>query len=330
MDGMRSMGRKTSFGVGAIAIIIVAAAGVGYWAIRHDPQSRPHPTSVANSPSAPIHTPSMPESSPPIGEGNPGAGSTPPNASSNPATPAPPSQASAPPAPSAATSPRLSIWMTPGFLFNVLRKNGEEDMTNWLVGGLIGGLAAAGIVMIVQAAIPDPSGVIHACYRPNGNLRLAEKSSCTGNETAISWRQTGPQGPQGDAGPQGTAGPQGSPGLQGRPGPQGVAGLQGLQGPQGAPGLQGPQGSPGPSGPAGVSGYEIINTMGTLPTNGTILVVATCPSGKRVLGGGYVVPSETDTAPLSRPEADNAWRVDFKSNGGSGTAPVYAICAAAS
>ena len=91
MDGMRSMGRKTSFGMGAIAIIIVAAAGVGYWAIRHDPQSRPHPTSVANSPSAPIHTPSMPESSPPIGEGNPGAGSTPPNASSNPATPAPPS-----------------------------------------------------------------------------------------------------------------------------------------------------------------------------------------------------------------------------------------------
>jgi hypothetical protein len=79
-----------------------------------------------------------------------------------------------------------------------------------------------------------------------------------------------------------------------------------------------------------VSGYEIINTMGTLPTNGTVSVVATCPLGKRVLGGGYVVPSEADTAPLSRPEADNAWRVDFKSNGGSGTASVFAICAAAS
>ncbi len=79
-----------------------------------------------------------------------------------------------------------------------------------------------------------------------------------------------------------------------------------------------------------MSGYEIINTMGTLPTNGTVSVVAACPSGKRVLGGGYGVPSEADTAPLSRPEADNAWRVDFKSNGGSGTASVYAICAAAS
>jgi hypothetical protein len=203
-------------------------------------------------------------------------------------------------------------------------------MRNWLVGGLIAGLLVTGIVMIVQAAIPDPSGMIHACYRPNGNLRLVDKSSCTGNETAISWSQAGPQGPQGGAGPQGAPGPQGSPGLQGPPGPQGVAGPQGLLGPQGPPGPPGPQGSPGPIGPAGVGGYEIINTMGMLPTNGTVSVVATCPSGKRVLGGGYVVPSETDTAPLSRPEADNAWRVDFKSNGGSGTASAYAICAGAS
>jgi hypothetical protein len=113
MDGMLSMGRKKTFGMGAIAIIVVAAPGVAYWAMRHDPQSRPHPTSVANSPSAPVHTPSVPESSPAIGEGNPGAGSLPPaspppqvstprNASSNPATPAPPSQASLPAAPSAA------------------------------------------------------------------------------------------------------------------------------------------------------------------------------------------------------------------------------------
>jgi hypothetical protein len=58
--------------------------------------------------------------------------------------------------------------------------------------------------------------------------------------------------------------------------------------------------------------------------------VATCPSGKRVLGGGYVAPSGLDTAPLSRPEGDNGWRVDFKSNGGSGDASVYAICAVAS
>lgn len=203
-------------------------------------------------------------------------------------------------------------------------------MRNWVVGSLVAGLAATGVVMIVQAAIPDPSGVIHACYRPNGNVRLVDKSSCTGNETATSWNQTGPAGPQGEAGPQGAPGPLGTPGPQGPPGPQGVAGPQGAQGPEGSPGPQGPPGSPGPSGPAGVSGYEIINTHGNLPVNGTTSVVASCSSGKRVLGGGYVVPSEADTAPLSRPEADNAWRVDFKSNGGSGTASVYAICATAS
>jgi hypothetical protein len=100
-------------------------------------------------------------------------------------------------------------------------------MKNWLVGGLVAGLAATGIVMIVQAAIPDPNGVIHACYRSNGNLRLVDKSSCTANETAISWNQTGPAGPPGDAAPQGTPGPQGAPGTQGHPGPQGVAGPQG-------------------------------------------------------------------------------------------------------
>ena len=199
-----------------------------------------------------------------------------------------------------------------------------------MVGGLVAGVAATGIVMIVQAAIPDPSGVIHACYRPNGNVRLVDKSSCTGNETAISWNQTGPAGPPGEAGAQGTPAPQGAPGPQGPPGPQGVAGPQGTQGPQGSTGPQGPQGSPGPSGPAGVSGYEIINTHGSLPVNGTTSVVASCSSGKRVLGGGYVVPQVGDTVGLSRPEGDNEWRVDFKSNGGSGDASVYAICATAS
>lgn len=226
-------------------------------------------------------------------------------------------------------------------------------MRSWLAGGLVAALVTAGLVMIVHAAIPDANGVIHACYRGNGNLRLVDRSNCVSNETLVSWNQTGPQGPQGVPGPQGIAGaqgqvgPQGATGPQGPPGPQGIAGPQGEVGPpgtqgpqgvagtQGAPGPQGPQGpqgspgAPGPSGPAGVSGYEIVNTLGTLPMNGTTSVVVACPSGKRVFGGGYVVPSELDTAPLSRPEGDNGWRVDFRSNGGSGDAAVYAICATA-
>lgn len=78
-------------------------------------------------------------------------------------------------------------------------------------------LAAAGIAL---AAIPDSSGVIHACYQTNkGTLRVVESAtSCAASETSLDWNRTGPQGPQG---PQGNPGPQGP---QGDPGPQGPAG----------------------------------------------------------------------------------------------------------
>jgi hypothetical protein len=65
--------------------------------------------------------------------------------------------------------------------------------------------------------------------------------------------------------------------------------------------------------------------LGTLPLNGTVAVIATCSAGKRVTGGGYVVPAVGDIAGLG----NNAWRVVFKSNGGSGDASAYAICARA-
>ena len=47
------------------------------------------------------------------------------------------------------------------------------------------------------------------------------------------------------------------------------------------------------------------------------------------MGGGYVVPSAADTTDFSGPAGNNAWRVNFKSNGGSGAASVYAICVTA-
>jgi hypothetical protein len=139
---------------------------------------------------------------------------------------------------------------------------------SWWSGGLVAGLAIV-VVAVVQAAIPDANGVIHACYRSDGDLRLIDKTNCTNDETALTWNLQGPQGP---AGPDGT------------PGPQGAAG------PQGQPGVI------GPAGPAGVGGYEIINAHATLPLNGSIEVSATCSAGKRVIGGGYVAPSVLDTA----------------------------------
>ena len=70
------------------------------------------------------------------------------------------------------------------------------------------------------AAIPDPSGEFHGCVNNRtGALRVIDPSK-TGfagqclthhhGETAITWNQTGSQGPKGDTGSQGPAGPQGS------------------------------------------------------------------------------------------------------------------------
>jgi hypothetical protein len=80
---------------------------------------------------------------------------------------------------------------------------------------------------------------------------------------------------------------------------------------------------------AAVSGYEVVNNRGILPRNGRVVVAATCPAGKRAIGGGYAAPSAADTADSSSTEGNNAWRVSFKSNGGSGAASVYAICVTA-
>jgi hypothetical protein len=149
--------------------------------------------------------------------------------------------------------------------------SGLSHKSSWVV-GLVVSLAIV-VVAAVQAAIPDPSGAIHACYRSNGNLRLVDKSGCTSSETALTWNQTGPQGPAG------APGPQGAPGPAGPPGPQGATE---------------PQGQPGTTNPAGVAGYEIINTRETLPLSGSIEVTAACPTGKRVIAGGYVAPSVLD------------------------------------
>jgi hypothetical protein len=84
----------------------------------------------------------------------------------------------------------------------------------------------------------------------------------------------GPEGPQGPPGPQGETGP---------------------QGPQGETGPQGPQGETGPTGPAGapgISGYEVVGVDAgpqlVLP-DFPAYVQASCPAGKTVLSGGYLL-----------------------------------------
>jgi hypothetical protein len=126
-------------------------------------------------------------------------------------------------------------------------------------------------------------------------------------ETAITWNQAGPQGPQGGQGAQGPAGPQGPAGQQGPAGPQG---------------------------PAGISGYQVITS--TSPTTATPekAVAANCPAGESVLGGGALAgtPSADKLATQqSYPNNDNTqWFAaanDLAASPSPWTLVVYAICA---
>lgn len=96
---------------------------------------------------------------------------------------------------------------------------------------------------------------------------------------------TGPPGPQGVAGPTGLTGPTGPMGQMGPPGPTGPIGPQGLQGIQGAV---------GPTGPPGMSGYEIvdgpISAVDATPSKSSTTY---CPTGKLLIGGGYVISNTT-------------------------------------
>jgi hypothetical protein len=79
----------------------------------------------------------------------------------------------------------------------------KQRRGRWLALGLVIGLIVAwGGFTVADAVIPAPGGVIKACYKKNGNLRVIDSAaSCKpGKETAINWNQTGPRGATGPAG----------------------------------------------------------------------------------------------------------------------------------
>jgi hypothetical protein len=61
-----------------------------------------------------------------------------------------------------------------------------------------------------------------------------------------------------------------------------------------------------------------ITVSGTLPRYGSVVVVAECPPGRHLSGGGYTLPSTLSRASSSRADGTNAWRVAFRRLGGSG------------
>ena len=70
--------------------------------------------------------------------------------------------------------------------------------------------AALAVVGVVQASIPDASGVIHGCYATkDGSLRVidtASGGSCDAKkETPLDWNRSGTTGARGPTGPAGTS-----------------------------------------------------------------------------------------------------------------------------
>ena len=155
----------------------------------------------------------------------------------------------------------------------------------------------------------------------------------------------GPAGAQGPTGATGAQGPVGPPGPQGSPGAAGPQGPPGATGPQGSPGATGPQGPPGatgPQGPAGangatgatgatgLSGVEYVSLSASVSNLSGASLFVPCPSGKRVLGGGYSTSGNVDF-PGSFPGAGGSgWIVNAFSNTigpGSNNFTAWAVCA---
>jgi len=129
--------------------------------------------------------------------------------------------------------------------------------------GIALGVVAALVIVAGTAYAFTDNGIIHACVKDNGQVRIVEAATdCKDKdkETHIQWNvvglpgPAGPQGLEGDTGPQGLQGIAGLAGADGAPGPAGEKGYKGDPGVDGADGAQGLQGLIGPTGLKGDTG----------------------------------------------------------------------------
>ncbi|HUG14714.1 MAG TPA: hypothetical protein VMM78_06805 [Thermomicrobiales bacterium] len=203
----------------------------------------------------------------------------------------------------------------------------RHDFTQRFRSALSPALIAALILAIGTTFVAygnDPGDTYYARLTPGGTLVQVVVSpnadpNCSDNQTLISWNQIGAQGPEGEQGRQGDTGD---------------------TGPQGVPGPTGPQGIPGQDGSPGLSGYEIVTVfVDRASGSDTIRGTALCPTGKKLLGGGFeptfvLGGDPLDTSIITNGPPANfslrAWRVSiydpFEGRYFGGIA-VYAICA---
>ncbi len=113
-------------------------------------------------------------------------------------------------------------------------------------------------------------------------------------------------------------------------GARGSQGLQGSPGPQGPQGLQGQPGTPGT--PGGLSGANVARVNGNIRNVTQDLYwvsTAQCPSGQRVISGGFFTGlSKAPSVLASRPTDDNTgW--EAHATGSSGSIQAIAYCVSA-
>jgi hypothetical protein len=154
--------------------------------------------------------------------------------------------------------------------------------------------------------------LIHSCVNnTSGEIKIiGANATCPSNYRALDWNIQGPAGQQGPIGPVGPVGPMGPQGLQGEPGQQGIQGA------------------------AGISGLEIVHAFNRVENEPRVDAFANCPTGKKVLGGGYQIGSNNlnTSAFASGPNGDSGWAVSVASNDYPNprailTLDVWAICA---
>ncbi len=153
---------------------------------------------------------------------------------------------------------------------------------------------------------------------------------------------TGAIGPAGATGLTGAAGPTGATGVAGPVGATGAtgpAGLTGATGPIGPQGLVGATGPTGATGAAGVSGWQRLTATQTLPAGTFILRQLACPTGKKVLSGGYQLSLSSNLSGNDRikiiahesyPDTDSTWTFGISNTSAvSADYILHIICATA-
>ena len=163
------------------------------------------------------------------------------------------------------------------------------------VGLGLAGLAALASATVIAGAAASPAGggVIVACQKPGGVLRVVDDADeCRENEKVVRWNKRGPAGPAGPEGPAGPTGPAGSAGPAGSDGAVGPAGPQGPAGAAGPTGPQGPAGAQGPAGPATLAALDGTACTRFDGSAGTVDVVMTAANvvELRCDGGGPPPP----------------------------------------